>query len=229
MTLIFDYDGTLHNTLRLYGTAFRKAYAMLVEEGYAPEHIYRDEDISKYLGVNAPDMWKDFMPQLPDKIWQKASAMIGKEMIDGVLGGQAVLYDGVGSVLSTLKQQGYRLLILSNCRTAYMDAHRKALGLDRWFDGYFCAEAYGFIPKEKIFPRLRDAFPDREYLMIGDRDSDFRVGTVNGLRTIGCAYGFGTKEELAPCWAVIRSPEELPLLLNRAGSSSEQSPTDAVS
>ena len=213
MTLIFDYDGTLHNTLRLYGCAFRKAYALLVEKGYAPPRLYRDEEVSGYLGVSAPDMWADFMPELPEEVWQRASAIIGKEMIDGVLGGKAVLYDGVIPMLNDLQQQGFRLLILSNCRRAYMDAHRQALGLDRWFEGYFCAEEYGFIPKEDIFPILAKAFPDSTYVMIGDRASDFRVGTVNGLKTIGCVYGFGTKEELTCCSAVIHSPKELPALL----------------
>ncbi len=214
MTLLFDYDGTLHNTGHLYGCAFRKAYAMLAAEGYAPPHDYRDEDVSKYLGVSAPEMWKDFMPQLSDEVWQRASAVIGSEMIDGVLNGRAILYDGIADTLTALKNRGFRLLILSNCRHAYMDAHRQALGLDRWFDGYFCAEDYGFIPKEEIFPFVKEAFPDSRYVMIGDRDSDFRVGQVNGLFTVGCAYGFGTEEERRVCDRVIAAPEELPAVLD---------------
>lgn len=215
MTLIFDYDGTLHNTAHLYGCAFRKAYAMLVEEGYAVERDYRDEDVSHYLGVSAPDMWHQFMPQLPEPLMKRASAMIGQEMIDGVLSGQAILYDGIPETLDTLKAMNYRLVILSNCRHAYMEAHRKALGLDRWFTDYFCAEDYGFIPKEDIFPILRQRCPDDSYLMIGDRSSDFRVGTINGLPTIGCAYGFGTEEELAVCDFVIQTPPELPHFLRQ--------------
>ena len=44
MVLIFDYDGTLHNTKHIYGCAFRSAYDMLVKEGYAEERVYTDEN-----------------------------------------------------------------------------------------------------------------------------------------------------------------------------------------
>lgn len=209
MTLIFDYDGTIHNTKRLYGCAFRKAYQMLVNEGYAEEHFYSDDDVSKYLGVNAPDMWNDFMPQLPEEVWQRASMMIGSELIEGVLGGNAVLYDGIAEALDELKSSGFRMIILSNCRHSYMEAHRKAVGLDRWFTDYFCAEDYGFIPKEDIFPILKEKYPDDDYIMIGDRSSDFKVGIKNGLPVIGCEYGFGTPQELEVCTLTVSTPNEL--------------------
>ena len=210
MTLIFDYDGTLHNTKHLYGCAFRTAYDMLVKEGYAPAHFYRDEDVSKNLGVNAPDMWNSFMPELPKDIMQRASMTIGREMISGIHSGKACLYEGIPEVLDILKRRDMRLLILSNCRHSYMEAHRSQLMLDRWFDDYFCAEDYGFIPKEDIFLHLKEKYPDTSYIMIGDRASDIKVGIANGIKTIGCAYGFGSDEELAPADLVISSPSELP-------------------
>ena len=209
MVLIFDYDGTLHNTKHIYGCAFRKAYDMLVKEGYAEERLYTDEDVSKYLGVSAQDMWKDFMPELADDVWHRASMIIGRELIEGVLGGKAQLFDGVEDTLKELKAKGYTMVILSNCRHDYMDAHKKALGLDRWFDSYFCAEDYDFIPKENIFPFIKEKYPDESFVMTGDRASDFRVGKVNGLKTIGCAYGFGTEEERKLCDVIINSPQEI--------------------
>ncbi len=210
MTLVFDYDGTLHNTKHLYGCAFRTAYDMLVKEGHAPAHTYSDDDVSKYLGVNAPDMWNSFMPELPKDIMQRASMTIGREMISGIRSGKACLYEGIPEALDTLKSRGMRMFILSNCRNSYMEAHRGQLMLDRWFDDYFCAEEYGFIPKEDIFLSLKEKYPDTSYIMIGDRASDIKVGIAHGIKTIGCAYGFGTGEELAAADCVIASPNELP-------------------
>ncbi len=210
MTIIFDFDGTLHNTKRLYGCAFRKAYAMLVREGYAPEHNYSDEEVSCWLGVNAPDMWNSFMPDLPLEMKHKAGSMIGSEMIEGILGGNAVLFDGITEMLDILKNRGYRLLVLSNCRHSYMEAHRKALGLDKWFEGYFCAEDYGFIPKEEIFKDLAKKFPDTVYVMTGDRASDIEVGIRNNILTIGCLYGFASENELKNASVTVNAPSEIP-------------------
>ena len=216
MILLFDFDGTIHNTKRLYGCAFRKAYEMLVREGFAPEHYYADDDISKYLGVSAPDMWNSFMPEIPQEMKYKASMLIGREMIDGVKSGQAVLYDGVTEMLSELREVGYRLMILSNCRRAYMDAHREASGLDRFFEDYFCAEEYSFIPKEEIFLHIKEKYPDSSFIMIGDRASDIEVGIRNHIPTIGCLYGFAAPGELDAADEIVTSPQELGGLLRKS-------------
>ena len=35
--IIFDYDGTLHNSIKIYKPAFLKAYDYLISNGYAKE------------------------------------------------------------------------------------------------------------------------------------------------------------------------------------------------
>lgn len=208
MALIFDYDGTLHNTKRLYGCALRKVCDGLTAEGYDVPEDLSDDSVSRYLGVNAPDMWNDFMPELPDDIKRRSSAAVAKGMIDIVLHGEPRLFDGIPETLDKLKADGHTLVILSNCRLAYMDAHRERFGLDRWFSDYFCAECYDFIPKQDIYPIIAEKYGN-DNIMIGDRDSDFLVGTAHGLPVIGCGYGFGTDRERSVCDIVISSPDEL--------------------
>jgi len=219
MTLIFDYDGTLHNTTHVYGCSFRAAYAWLVAQGYAPERYYPDEAVTKWLGMTAQEMWTDFMPELPDDIWRRANDIVAAEMARQVLAGCGSLYAGIPEALDLLRAEGFRMVILSNCMRSYMAAHRTAFLLDRWFSGYFCAEDYRFIPKEEMFLAIREQFPDAGYLVVGDRASDCKVGLVHGLPTIGCAYGFGTEEELGFCTAVIRSPDQLPQTVRRLSAS----------
>ena len=215
MVLVFDYDGTLHNTAGLYGKAFRRGYAWLVKEGYA-EDVYRsDEEMSKYLGMNPIDMWQTFMPDLPEDVRAHASAMVGAGMAEGVEKGDAVFFDHVTEVLEKLKEEGHILCILSNCRNTYMAAHRKYMHLDNWFDGFFPAEEYGYIPKEDIFKEIMKRYPGEKYVMIGDRDSDIKAGTENGIVTVGCAYGFGDREELGDATYMIDDIRELPALVER--------------
>ncbi len=208
-TAVFDFDGTIHDTKRLYGSAFRKAYEYLVNGGYAEPAVYSDDDVSKYLGMTAPEMWRSFMPQLSTAITEKAGAIIGAEMIKGVLGGQAVTYEGITEALDRLRQAGCSLMILSNCRRSYMDAHRKALGLDKWFIDYFCGEEYGFIPKEDIFAVIMKKYPSHSFVMVGDRASDIAAGVKNGVPAVGCLYGFGSPDELAQASRTVSSPDEL--------------------
>ncbi len=209
MVIVFDYDGTLHDTTRLYGNAFRAAYADLVKEGHAPEHYYSDSCMAQYLGLAPPVMWNTFMPGLSEAVWKKASLKVREGMISGIENGKAVLYTGVEDMLDELKRQGYRMVILSNCYHAYLEAHRRYFRLDRWFCGYYCSEDWGFAPKEEIVKGVIRDHPDPRYVVVGDRDSDFRAGIENGIPVVGCAYGFGTEEELKMCDAVADTPESL--------------------
>ncbi len=212
-TLIFDWDGTLHNTKALYGRAFRDAYAWLVAEGYAPAWVYTDDEVSHFLGMNAPDMWHSFMPQLPEAVWQEGSARIGQGMLDQIAAGSARLFPHAEEVLTALKGEGYHLVFLSNCKRAYMQAHCRAFGLERYFEGFYCCEDYAFAPKTEIFPHIAARFPG-DYCVIGDRTSDLDVGNVWGFPSIACAYGYGTPEEWQQATLVAQSVAELPRLVH---------------
>ncbi len=209
MLLVFDYDGTLHDTARLYGSAVRKAYSQLVKAGYAQERFYSDQQLSKYLGMTPGEMWADFMPDLPQSIMKQASDNIGFEMTSQIQNGSAHLYSGIRQALDTLKTDGHTMVILSNCKNQYMAAHRKYFNLDKWFEKYYCAEEYGFIPKEVIFNFIADDYPDKKYIVIGDRESDIKAAAEHGAFSIGCLYGFGCKEELADCDVIIDNPSKL--------------------
>lgn len=214
-TLIFDWDGTLHNTARLYGCAFRSAYRFLVTNGYAPDRVYSDEELSVYLGMNAPDMWNTFMTELPNNIKRLASDMVGKNMVKAIQAGKAVLYPGTEEILDILKQTGFQMVILSNCKHDYMQAHRAAFGLDRWFDAYYCCEDYNFAPKEEIFPFIQENYPG-QFAVIGDRSSDFKTAQVHKLFSVGCAYGFGCAEELSNASCIVGNITEIPKVIERA-------------
>ena len=64
-SLIFDYDGTLHDSIKIYAPAFRQAYAYLVSLKLAEERTWTDGEISPWLGFSSRDMWNSFLPELP--------------------------------------------------------------------------------------------------------------------------------------------------------------------
>ena len=46
--------------------------------------------------------------------------------------------------------------------------------------------------------------------MIGDRFHDIETATQNGLKSIGCGYGYGSLEELSAADIIVNSPKEIP-------------------
>ena len=212
--LIFDYDGTLHNSMLTYAPAFRDTMKWLSDNGYIAEKEYSDNEISCWLGFNSTDMWNSFHPELDPEIREKARLMLGRDMAERIDNGEGALYDGAEKTLSELKKRGYTLIFLSNCRFHYLERHRRVFGLDRFFDHYYCCEAFDFIPKYEIFKKIAPAHKG-SFIVIGDRFHDIETAVRNGLPSIGCSYGFGSLEELSGADIIVDSITGIPAAAER--------------
>lgn len=214
INLVFDFDGTLHDTIKIYAPAFRKAYGYLVGSGLAEDREVPDNEIGAWLGYSSRDMWNAFMPHLPETEKEYCSKMIGAELIQSLKAGKAKLYDGVLEILQQLKQQGYRLIFLSNCKTNYMQKSIRQFSLDKFFTAFYCAEQYGFAPKYEIFKHIAAEYPG-DFIIIGDRDTDLQTAKRNGLPFIGCAYGYADAGELREAAFVAHSPYDIVTMIGR--------------
>lgn len=207
-TIFFDYDGTLHNSIRIYAPAFRKAYEYLVEQGFAEDRNWSDQEISYWLGYNPPSMWEKFMPDVEEDIRKKCSAIIGEEMKSLTEKGYAQLYEGSLETLKYLHDKGYKLVFISNCKIYYRDTHKEIFSLGDYFEELVCSEEYDFIPKFEIMKVIKSRY-EEEMVIIGDRNQDIEAGIKNGIYTIGCSYGFSLKDELEDADLIIDDISEL--------------------
>ncbi|MBQ1339602.1 MAG: HAD family hydrolase, partial [Ruminococcus sp.] len=62
--IIFDYDGTVHESMLTYAPAFRDTMKWLSDNGFIADKEYSDSEISHWLGFNSTDMWGQFHPEL---------------------------------------------------------------------------------------------------------------------------------------------------------------------
>lgn len=216
MTLIFDFDGTLHQTARIYVPAFRAAQKALAAAGW-PTRDYTDAEATAFVGMNLPDMWQRFLPQAPAEVQADGAERIGEALDEGLRHGNAALYPGVPEALWQLRKAGHTLVLLSNCRHSYGEAARERFGLDRWFSGFYFCEDYAYAPKEAIFPTIAAVYPG-PYRMIGDRASDKKVADTHHFPFIACAYGYGTKAELEGSAAVCTAADQLPAAIEQTAA-----------
>ncbi|HOI46926.1 MAG TPA: HAD family hydrolase [Bacilli bacterium] len=194
-TIVFDWDGTLHESMHIYKPAFIKAYDYLVKHKIAQKKVWENSEIEAFLGKNPKEMWESFTPKLSSNTIEKVSTIISKHMLTLIKKRKAKLYDGALDVLRELKRNGFVLVYLSNSKTYYMEAMREAFHLDEFFDFMQCSEMYDYIPKPEILKKIKSVLPQK-ILMVGDRYLDIDTGVENGAHTIGCLYGYGTMEEL---------------------------------
>ena len=207
--LIFDYDGTIHTSMLTYAPAFRGTMKWLSDRGYIADREYTDKEISYWLGFNSTDMWGQFHPELDPEIREKARVMLGEDMARRVENGEGALYDGAEEVLADLREKEFILIFLSNCRFHYLERHKRVFGLDRFFHYFYCCEAFDFIPKYEIFRKIAPLH-EGNFIVIGDRFHDIETAAVNGLPSIGCGYGFGSREELAKADIIVDNIRQIP-------------------
>lgn len=213
-TLIFDYDGTIHNTIVIYETAFRKCYEWLVSEGYAPSREIPAERIAGWLGMNSRDMWNSFLPELPERLKDEASRRVGSAMAEQIRAHQAVWYPGAAMALDQLRADGYTMVVVSNCKIVYHEANWKEFSMERWFAAFYDCESFGFSPKTEIIREVQKSFK-APYLFIGDRRGDLECALAWRSPFIGCRYGFGRDGELEGSDAFADSVQELPGLVSQ--------------
>lgn len=123
-------------------------------------------------------------------------------------------YEGIPEMLSELKSQGIRLGVLSN------KPHRQTVKVvqEIFGEGMFdCVQGQQEQIARKPDPegvyRLMEALntTKEECLYVGDSEVDIRTGKNAGVRTVGVAWGFRSREVLAAAGAetIIDEPGEL--------------------
>ena len=105
-----------------------------------------------------------------------------------------LLFPYIRETLSELKERGYKMAIVSNCQTGYINAFLKSMNMKE----FFCdIEEWGNTLRPKAdnirLVMERNGFDKAFY--IGDTRKDMEASIGAGIPFIHAAYGFGAIEE----------------------------------
>ena len=192
-SIIFDFDGTLHNTIKIYYPAFSSGVEFLRNYGFAKDFELSEKNVAKFLGEKPNFAYELIAKGADEKLKREVMALVGKKMDENIKNGLGELYAGTVKVLEELSKN-YDLYILSNCRESYLDTALDVYGIKKYFKKYFAAETYAFIPKDEIIKKERKNIRE-EIIFVGDRHNDMEAARINNLKSIFCNYGFGSYEE----------------------------------
>lgn len=213
--LVFDYDGTIQETMKIYAPAIldiakrlRTIYGVQVEN---PSYARMES----WLGLRNDEMWADFAPALSLAARAAAAARVGAYMRAQVREGADPWYDGARETLDKLKEQGYRMMILSNSDHEYAEFNRKRFDTDKWFEKYIDCGSWDWQSKADVLSFIISDEPELTYVMIGDRFNDQEAAVKNDILFIACDYGYAKSGELDEADARANSFRELPDIIAR--------------
>ena len=208
--LIFDLDGTLFHTETVIVPAVREAFAL---HGLAPPP---DHEICSLIGRTSAEYepWLHGLcsPDVADRI---VSTAVEREL--ELIPTAGALYPGVPAALTELREYTGAMAVCSNGSRRYVEAVLSAHGIDWFFDAIRCRR-----PDDRHKPQmvgdLLEALGARgpaRGVLVGDRNDDVEAARANGLRAVGCAYGYGGDGELEGADAIAASPAEMAKLVRR--------------
>jgi len=205
-TLVFDFDGTLADTMMAYGEAWNKVAAGMGLKQITPEEILflrhrTPKEILNYLGLSLLKL-----PWVAKKMRGELNRII-TELND---------FPGIKEALARLNSFGYPLGILTSNSRENVEAFLKNRDLE-WFDFiYSGSRIFGKSTILKFFLKKHGLTP-REAIYICDEVRDIEAAQKVGLKVVAVSWGFNSGEVLAQeCPEVlVHQPDELTQAVKR--------------
>ena len=127
---------------------------------------------------------------------------------------QCVVYDGIFTILENLAERGVDLYVATIKPDPYARKILAHTGLAPYFQAIHGSDLAGSMDaKDRLVKGVLDdhGLNSTECIMVGDRYMDIEAAEANGMRSIGVAYGFGTRQELLNAGAlnIAESPGEV--------------------
>ena len=185
--IIFDIDGTLldsvaFNTYNMNQTLEEMGYSYRVNETLIRSH----------LGEKAEDFYKNVLDNTCYKDWQTIRAT-NRARVEEAMKNHGKAFPGVVETFKTLYEEGYKLVLYSNCSRLYLEAALKVLGIADFVDYTECVKDNG-LEKPVLIKKILEMYKGYEAVVVGDRIHDKEAARDNKLPYIAALYGFGKEE-----------------------------------
>lgn len=193
--VLFDLDGTLSDPK--VGICTSVQYAVTKMGMEAPDI----DELESFIGPPLRDSFMEYFKMSPEEAEQAITYY--RERFSTVGKFENELYPGIYELLRDLRKKGRVVAIASSKPTVFVEDILKHFEIRDFFDVVVGSELDGSRDKKEdvLNETLNQMFKDTEIeyddvVMIGDRKYDIEAALKLGVRNIGVAYGYGSREEL---------------------------------
>lgn len=186
VTIIFDFDGTLADTLGMVIDIINSVADKLGFAKISPHDlpILRTLTTRELLKKFSIPLWK--VPFIDRKVKK-----IFRERLDAV-----TVFEGIPSILSDLKQRGMRLGIVTSNEKSSVQAVLRRYQISDVLD--FILSSRSIFGKGRVLKKvLRDQRLDKSrVLYVGDEIRDIEAAREAGIKVGAVSWGYNTREAL---------------------------------
>ncbi len=202
--LIFDLDGTLFHTETVTVPATRAAFE---RHGLAPPS---HEAVCAFIGRPGVELGAWLTTLCPPTVAERIVRDAAERELE-LIGESGVLYPGVPEMLADLRPRASAMAICSNGSRRYVEAVLGACEIGGFFDQVRYRTPTDRDKPQMLADLLRELGRPAGSggIVIGDRKDDVEAAHANGLRAVGCLYGYGRDGELDAANGLAQSATEL--------------------
>jgi len=216
MLIIFDWDGTLCDSIEEIVAAMRSAAGELQLEPPEPERV------RNIVGLGLAQAVEMLFPALPASRRGELASAYSRHYAAPERG-PTPLFEGALDTLHGLRSRGLELAVATGKSRRGLDRVLAELELADFFDATRCADETRSKPHPQMLHELmstRCKSPD-EVVMVGDSAYDLEMAQNAGVRSVAVSFGVHDSAKLTryePLAVIDRLPELLDLALLQAGS-----------
>jgi len=170
--IVFDVDGTLHDTFRWWAPVIRAGLRRFAEQNSLSVTEPGDAEAEAVVGMRDAGVWAPFLPEGHKHRWQELRAVVLPMEVETISCGVDYLFAGVRPLLQHLRRLGVGLALASNCRSTYMAAVKRGQGLEALTDWQFCLDSPGVETKTDMLAVAQRTAGATRVVMVGDREPD---------------------------------------------------------
>ncbi len=200
--VLFDLDGTLSDT----SEGIYKGLDHATDALSLPR--FEREDLPNFIGPPLKESFlvRGFSEELAEQAVREFRAYYNET---GKF--ECKPYPGIREALAALRAAGAILYVATSKPTAFAVDVLTHLGLAEMF-AEIVGSGQGREEKKLVIRYILEHTPITDLddvVMVGDKHHDVDGARACGVRSVGVAYGFGSREELAGAEAILDSPEEI--------------------
>lgn len=187
--IIFDVDGTLWDPTEEVAYSWNQA----IKEQTDMDRTLTAEQLKREFGKALEEIIDDLFPELAQIEQESLADHLYKYENKWVETAPCIVYDQMAETVRELSKK-YKLFIVSNCQSGYIEAFLKNTGLGQYFADYTCPGDTGKLKGENI-RIIMERNGIKEAVYVGDTQGDANACKEAGIPMIFAAYGFGQVEE----------------------------------
>lgn len=188
-SIIFDLDGTLWDSSNNVALAWQQA----IEQVDYVDEVMTVEKVRSITGLAYNVIFDRLFPYLDTEKRTDLMAICAKVELEILHTKGGDLYPSLDETLNYLASK-YKLFIVSNCQTGYIEVFLKLSRMGQYFMGHQCYGTKGNPKSENIKDIVND-YQLTTPVYVGDTMGDYDAASKAGVPFIFADYGFGKVEE----------------------------------